>query len=349
LGRAEGLAWSAEKIVDMNDDVDPLDDVVLDEDFVRRAPTHEPSADIRYERARSAREATELLLAQRSLDEWIDQHRRRRRRWRAVVALLVLLAIVSGTFRYRPSTTPSNPWASAEAPSTNLIDSDGSRPSPQKAISTTPLGVPPQVARPSDAFRFAATQSGSDRPVAYDPCRSIPIVINLRTAPSVGRDLTLEAIAEIHRATGMSLLVEGDSDEVPAVDRPVYQLERYGDRWAPVLVAWSDPDESPKLMDDTAGYGGSARVVRGDGESVYLTGLVALDGPQLANILDRPNGRAQARGVIMHGLAHVVGLDHVDDPTQLMNPYGSPCVTSFQDGDRTGLSALGRGRCFDTL
>ncbi|MDX5317789.1 MAG: hypothetical protein LPK38_00260 [Actinomycetes bacterium] len=39
-----------------------------------------------------------------------------------------------------------------------------------------------------------------------------------------------------------------------------------------------------------------------------------------------------------------MGLDHVEDPTQLMNPV-TTTVTTFQDGDLTGLAALGQGAC----
>lgn len=46
-------------------------------------------------------------------------------------------------------------------------------------------------------------------------------------------------------------------------------------------------------------------------------------------------------------LAHVVGLDHVHAPGELMQPTGDESVTSWGDGDRTGLAALGRGACVD--
>jgi hypothetical protein len=43
-----------------------------------------------------------------------------------------------------------------------------------------------------------------------------------------------------------------------------------------------------------------------------------------------------------------VGLNHVDDPKQLMNPEGTD-VTGFADGDRAGLELLGRGPCVPQL
>ena len=50
-----------------------------------------------------------------------------------------------------------------------------------------------------------------------------------------------------------------------------------------------------------------------------------------------------------HELGHVVGLDHVEDPTRLMNPVGGDEVTDFATGDLLGLAQLGRGRCFPEI
>lgn len=50
----------------------------------------------------------------------------------------------------------------------------------------------------------------------------------------------------------------------------------------------------------------------------------------------------------MHELAHVVGLDHVDDPTQLMYAENSGQL-DFGAGDRAGLALLGTGECVPRL
>jgi len=81
---------------------------------------------------------------------------------------------------------------------------------------------------------------------------------------------------------------------------------------------------------------------------VYVSGSVQLDGPQLADVLRHPGGRDEVRAIIQHELAHLLGLDHVDDVTQLMWPEGS-AVVDFAAGDLSGLDRLGRGRCFPEL
>lgn len=80
-----------------------------------------------------------------------------------------------------------------------------------------------------------------------------------------------------------------------------------------------------------------------------MTGGVTLDGPQLQTVLGERGGKAEVRAVIEHELGHLVGLDHVADPTQLMNPDRVRGQVPFGAGDLTGLALLGRGNCFPTI
>ena len=59
-------------------------------------------------------------------------------------------------------------------------------------------------------------------------------------------------------------------------------------------------------------------------------------------IIDRRN-QLEGNISLFQQLGHLVGLDHVDDPTQLMYPTTE--VTDFGRGDRHGLALLGRTPC----
>ena len=113
----------------------------------------------------------------------------------------------------------------------------------------------------------------------------------------------------------------------------------YGDRWAPLLIAWTTPKQAPQLKGQVIGTGGSTHFSFGDGPKSFVTGSLELDAPQIAEDLDRSEGAAYATAVILHELGHVMGLEHVDDPTQLMYPeIGAP--DGLAAGDLNGLYEL---------
>jgi Matrixin len=123
-----------------------------------------------------------------------------------------------------------------------------------------------------------------------------------------------------------------------------------------VLIAWSDPSRSPDLNKDVIGQGGSAYLDIHDTTpfdprtKVYITGTLALDGPAFAKL--QPVGDLTAedigRVIVSHELGHLVGLGHVEDPTQVMYPSPSYKVTSLAPG-LNGLAKNGRGDCFPAL
>jgi hypothetical protein len=77
----------------------------------------------------------------------------------------------------------------------------------------------------------------------------------------------------------------------------------------------------------------------------YVTGQVLLDAPDFRRTLDRPDGKTVARGLVLHELGHLVGLNHVADRRQLMFSEATP-RGQYGDGDLRGLEILGRGPCF---
>jgi hypothetical protein len=205
---------------------------------------------------------------------------------------------------------------------------------------------PTTVVTGTGAYRFLAHQPGRPGdPVAYDPCRTLHVVVNDALAPPGSEGLVADAATVVSAATGLRIVVDGPTDEQPARDRPLRDPPRYGRGWSPVLVAWSTPERVPGLAGRTVGLGGSSRVADDvSGRSTYVTGTVSLDAPFLARTMVQPGGVALVRAVVMHELGHVVGLAHVDDPGELM--YADNVgQKAFGPGDLTGLAALGRGRC----
>jgi hypothetical protein len=266
----------------------------------------------------------------------------RRRRHGILTALVVLLL----TTAVWAASTGRLPWVSATLPGAPPAAGPGAdHPTPGRDAADEPLGAPPAVPVPSDSYRFTTTGTGPQSFVAYDPCRPIHYVVRPDGAPAGSDQLLAEAIARVSSATGLVFIADGATAEAPAARRSPFQPDAYGDRWAPVLIAWVSPDESPDLAGAVAGQAGSVAVGLPDGPQVFVTGQVELDAAQLADGLTTPGGSETVRAIIQHELGHLVGLDHVNDPSQLMHPQVTPGVTDFAAGDRTGLSMLGRGPC----
>ncbi|SED92145.1 Matrixin [Arthrobacter alpinus] len=213
-----------------------------------------------------------------------------------------------------------------------------------------PLGQPAMPAQSSDSYTFIDDAGAF---VAYDPCRPIHYVTRPDNAPPGGQQLIADAVAAASKAAGLVFIDDGETTEGFSEDRSVYQPDRYGEQWAPVLFVWETPKDEPQFaidetpgVENVAGLGGSQPIVGEAGSRVYVTGTVQLNELVFDNLLTAPNGTALAGGIVQHELGHVLGLGHVQDPTQLMYEHGQQDITSYADGDLTGLAKLGQGKCY---
>lgn len=230
------------------------------------------------------------------------------------------------------------------------VDTAGVRP----RLDGIPIPPVPEGARPerilpeadpgpggAHAFEYLA-DDGS--PVRHDPCRPLHYVVRTEGMPAAVLVEIRDAVARVEDATGLLFEEDGATREGPTSDRPAIQPDRYGHRWSPLLITWAGADEVPQLDSDIAGLGGSTKVTV-DGEPRLVTGSVTLNEDVLDRWLYLPDGQDYIETVTVHELGHALGLDHVDDPTQVMYPEGSLDVRELGDGDREGLALAGRGPC----
>jgi hypothetical protein len=193
-------------------------------------------------------------------------------------------------------------------------------------------------------YAFLSTQRGTMEPVTYGACRTIEVQVNASGEVPGGSQLVLDAMSHVSDLTGLELVYSG-----PTTERPDAWAERMTggelEAYPPVLISWSDEDETPALAGDVVGLGGSISLRGGSyARTRYMTGSVTLDGPDLSEIHEQGDGQAKVRAVILHELGHLVGLGHVKDTGELMSESNAGQL-DFGSGDREGLARLGGDDC----
>lgn len=184
------------------------------------------------------------------------------------------------------------------------------------------------------------------QPVRWDPCRPIRYVIGGRPLFSGGNQMLRSALRTVSRDTGLQFAFAGTTDEPATTHRPAYQPGRYGEQWAPVLIAWTDPAQVPQLAGNVIGRAGPDFSVI-DGVARLVSGSVYLDDPDLAKLIAAPFGPSQVEGAMLHELGHLVGLAHSSDPNAVMYPTDHPNA-GYDVSDLRGLAVMGAGPCYAT-
>jgi hypothetical protein len=196
----------------------------------------------------------------------------------------------------------------------------------------------PAVVSSGGAYVFAATQPGSSAPVGWDPCSPVPYAVNPDGMPAGSRPMLERAIARISSATGLAFKDDGDTDRRPFTGSLV---ELGGAR--PVVIGWATAEEFPELDGPVAGIGGAAAEEGAQGRAYYVTGGVVLDTEAFTDAIVARQPRI-LEAVVVHELAHVIGLAHVDEPLELMFADNTGQI-DLGPGDREGLARLGSVPC----
>lgn len=208
------------------------------------------------------------------------------------------------------------------------------------------------VAEPSDETALAPLGASSDgyrvwarnddgTPVRWDPCSPIDLVLADGSAPTGWRADLESALERLTDVSGIRFRIVDTTEETPGLTRPAYQPARYGERWAPVLVAWADPGAGDLPL-RTFDRGLAIPVAVGPtGDRTYVTGQVVFNRARddLAVGFD---DRATSWGAtILHEFGHLLGLAHADHPEELMATLPGDGPVRLGPGDRAGLRAIG--------
>ena len=275
-------------------------------------------------------------------------------RWRTTVVAVALLALVgcgggsggSDDADVDPLAVDTTAPTLAACPAEGHVDTLGVRGLTPNEIANLPI-----------TYTFLHVAPDGCTPARFNPCEPVHYIQNGAAAPAFVMENVREAFKRLGQETGITFIDDGQTDE--NTRRGPYVPERYPGRWAPILIVWEHfPAEQTsgqqQILGNTVPYRAGEVTVSArlrfnvDAYNDESTKAPIEDGfGPPAGSGTGPIGRNNITWgrIILHELAHVIGLGHTREEASLMYPDAAQQTTrptGFSKSDRDGLRYLGR-------
>jgi hypothetical protein len=264
------------------------------------------------------------------------------------VAAVGLSSVLSSPRSPTPETEPAGAPASPTCPGQDHLSPDAN-------------GVARPGVQPSFDYTFLFVEDGC-RPARFNPCAPVRYTLNRRLATDADVADLEEALRKTSVATGLEFEYAGSSDADPLRVPPVVRGADGSLSWPPVHIGWSHLGSGAGLRQQDAVRDTPDVVVGGGGRPVVMNNVITTGNLvlNLDAVTDTDTNRPVPHGfgpgvnwgrIMLHELAHVIGLGHVESRTSIMNEALTQQTISSSEwgvGDLIGLRQLGReSGCLD--
>ncbi len=191
-------------------------------------------------------------------------------------------------------------------------------------------------------------------PQRFDPERTIGVTANVDQAGRWAVQDLEQAFWYLKEATGLTFRFDGLTALIPQ-----QRLNEHVDPAQPSMhVCWAKPGPvaggSDLLPPEEPVQDGNLRLAVGvacsrvgevptaGGRALAIVRSTIVIDSSVRELYSPGFSTGGSRGsTLLHELAHAVGLDHVDDPTQLMHPVETGQPAAYGAGDLAGLGRVG--------